>query len=433
MLGFLLVTSYSSQALTTRTSNVIHGNAPYLTLDGGRTRVTDTDGLLGISLSNGERHTPSTNYSSTAEPIVLPIRGQSFADISMFIPVNTDAVDLRTLILSPYNYWGDDDGDGDITATGSLSLSIVDRNKQAVSRNTVPEVCKAPYQVKLTSTNGTLTTRYGVPSSRNFSASNVTYYISPMSSPVICFARPDMLYSSGKYAGPPTIWDPYNGFLPQSSYDLNFPTTGLHGLYFDLDIRGIRKALYWEPVSRGGITATMTNSSTESVRVTLTGPVATSSLHSSRNPGLISKPTLPQTFELIGRDSRGDTVVKYGFTIKQWFVNRGSKSDFYSNTLSWCNSIGYRMSRVKDLTNALRTDAVVSGALPASSGNWYQRHIGAGFFTEWGALSHSSEVGFYYHWYWTSDSKGSYQFLVGPNDGAVDWGSNSRYGLCTYP
>ena len=440
-----ILLSFTCHALTSKTSNYIQGSAPYLTFDGGRTRVVDVNGLLGITLSDGTKYTPSTNISSIT-PIVLPVAGQSFADIGMFVPTNTDSVTLSTLIGPPYNYWGDDDGDSDVTVTGMLSLSIIDKNNQAVSRSTVPEICKAPYKVTLSSTNGTLATRYGVPSSSTFNASSVAYYVNPKATPVVCFVRPDLTYASGNYAGPSWMWDPLDGFLPQStspsSYGSNFPTTGLNGLYFDLLFGGVDQSLSWSSVSQGGITATMTNSTATSVRVTLSGPYATESQHNSVNPGLISKPILPQTFELVGRDGQGNPVVKYGFTLKQWFVNRGTVRNAYSNTLSWCNSIGYRLSDVKDLTNASCRgnnsgnwcqDSV--GANPSSPNNLYQRHIGAGFFTEWGRMSYYSSIGFPYDWYWTSDPFGSGQFIVRTDDGYVNWdySYNNYYGLCTYP
>ncbi|MCX8583467.1 hypothetical protein, partial [Gilliamella sp. B3372] len=70
------------------TRNVIQGTAPYLTFDGGRTRVVDANGLLGITLSDGTQYMPSTNLSYIT-PISLPVAGQSFADISMLVPTNT--------------------------------------------------------------------------------------------------------------------------------------------------------------------------------------------------------------------------------------------------------------------------------------------------------------------------------------------------------
>ncbi|MCX8584067.1 hypothetical protein J3T94_08490, partial [Gilliamella sp. B3372] len=182
------------------------------------------------------------------------------------------------------------------------------------------------------------------------------------------------------------------GFLTQKTdpryYGQNFPTTGGNGLYFDLLISGSSQPLSWSPVSHGGITATMSNPTATSVRVTLTGPYATTSQHSSSYPGRISTPPLPQTFELVGRDSNGTPVVKYGFTLKQWFVNRGTEKYTYFDTSSWCSRIGYRVPKVKDLTNAVRIYApLISGATPSSPGNHYMRHIGSGFFTEWGKMA----------------------------------------------
>ncbi|MCX8585602.1 MULTISPECIES: hypothetical protein [unclassified Gilliamella] len=429
---------FSGHALTSQTTrNAIQGSAPYLTFDGGRTRAVDTNGLLGITLSNGANYTPSNNSSSTT-PITLPVEGQSFADIRMFVPTDTNSVALSSLIGPPNNYWGDDDGDSGVTATGSLSLSIVDKNGQAVSRSTELEICKAPYSVKLSSTNGTLSTRYGFPNRSTFLESSETYYVNPKASPVVCFARPNLTYGTGDFAGPASMWDPAKGFLTQetdpSLYGRNFPTTGANKLYFDLLISGVSQPLSWSPVSHGGITVTMSNPTATSVRVTLTGPYATESQINSSSPIPISKPTLPQTFELVGRDSNGAPVVKYGFTLKQWFVNRGTKSDTYPNTLSWCNSLGYRVPSVRDLTNAVRTESpAISGATPSSPGNWYMRHIGSGFFTEWGQMFDYSGVGFYNYWYWTSDPTGSGQFVVHPHNGYVTWGYNYVYGLCSHP
>ncbi|MCX8669926.1 hypothetical protein J3U22_08855 [Gilliamella sp. B2865] len=429
------------------TRNAIQGSAPYLTFDGGRTRAVDTNGLLGITLSNGANYTPSNNSSSTT-PIVLPVEGQSFADIRMLVPTDTDSVDLSTLIGPPNNYWGDDDGDSGVTVIGSLSLSIVDKNGQTVSRSAVPEICKAPYSVKLSSTNGTLSTRYGFPNRSSFNASNVTYYVNPKAAPVVCFARPNLRYGklgdytpnpSWDFAGPASMWDPYDGFIPQSTdpslYGRNFPTIGANKLYFDLLIGGVNQPLSWSPVSRGRITATMTNSTTTSVHVTLTGPYATTSQHSSSSPGPVSTPPLPQTFELVGRDNNGTPVVKYGFTLKQWFVNRGRNLYTYPNTLSWCNRIGYRLVKVKDLTNAVRTESpAISGATPSSSGNHYQRRIGSGFLTEWGDITGYSGVDFGYNWFWTSDRNPNSQSVVNIIVGSASWTQvNDHYVLCTYP
>ncbi|MCX8679654.1 hypothetical protein J3U22_08520 [Gilliamella sp. B2865] len=437
------------------TANQIQGTPPYLTFDGGRTRAVDANGLLGITLSDGAHYTPSTN-SSSATPISLPVEGQSFADIRMFVPTDTTSVALSTLIGPPNNYWGDDDGDSGVSATGSLSLSIVDKNNQSVSRNSVLTTCNAPYRIKLSSTNGTLSTRYGFPNRSTFSARNVTYYVNPKGGPAVCFARPNLMFGkrgdssydpTWDFAGPSWMWDPAKGFLTQETdplyYGRNFPTTGANGLYFDLVISGSSQPLSWSSVSRGGITATMSNPTATSVRVTLTGPYTTTSEQSSTTPSPISKPTLPQTFELVGRDSRGNAVVRYGFTLKQWFVHRGSYSTYsYSPALSWCNSLGYRLVKVKDLTNASCRGSNSNtycqgsvGATPSSRNNFYTRHIGSGFLAEWGRMLDYSGVGFGNRWYWTSDPWRGTQFVVSTyyGDVYVPFTSSSYYGLCSHP
>ncbi|PXZ06182.1 hypothetical protein [Gilliamella apicola] len=444
----LLSISFFNHALTVKTTNIIQGSAPYLTFDGGQTRVTNTEALLGISLSDGRKFTPATPNSND-NPIELPVAGQSFLDIGMLVPANTDSIALSSLIGPPYNYWGDDDGDGQgvdgITATGSLSISIVDKNNQAVSRNTVLTICNAPYKLTLSNTEGTLKTRYGVPNESPFSASNVSYYINPKATPVICFAKPVVRYGTDDYAGPANIWDPDKGFLPQSvtpsSYGLNFPTTGAHNLYFDLDIGGNNQDLYWEPVSHGGITATMTSPTQTSVRVTLTGPAVTDdSQRNSDNPTRIDRLSLPQVFELVGRDSpggRGNVIVKYGFVLKQWFVNRGTSFYTNSSTTSWCRKIGdYRLPEIKDLTNAICRygSNTCKGATPSSSSAHYQRRIGAGFFTEWGLMRSYTGANFNSYSYWTSEvSHSDYNFTVYAPDGYVARNNTTEGGLCIYP
>lgn len=245
------------QALTSVTSNFIYGHAPYLTLDGGHTRVMDTDGLLGISLSNGTRFTPTTNNSTQSNPIELPNLGETLANVEMFIPINTNSIELNLLIGAPYFYWGDDDGDGQgsdgVSANGSLSLTIVDNNNQAVARNARLDICNAPYKLTLNSSGGALTTRYGFPKSSNFNASTATYYINPKALPKVCFAKPNLKYGKNNepdswahgvdFRGPISMWNENKGFIPQSSnpsfYYLNFPSTGADHLYFDLEIAGV--------------------------------------------------------------------------------------------------------------------------------------------------------------------------------------------------
>jgi hypothetical protein len=272
-------------------------------------------------------------------------------------------------------------------------------------------------------------------------------------SPVINYVRPYLEAYNGdgdKYAGPADIWNPKKGFLVQStnpeSYNLNFPTTGAHNLYFDLLISGVDiNELTWAPVTHEGITATVTNAVPHDwwlpaedkrqvvARVKLTGPEARNQRHNP-HPNPIAKPVLPQTFELVGRDiNTGDEVVKYGFVLRQWFVNRPMQVGYYSDQLAWCNSLGYRMPRVRDLTNANYNNL---GATPSSPDNNYRRHIGAGLFTEWGAMYYTYSD-FVHPYYWTSDAAGGCRFAVhstGDHGAVLSICDNfAPYALCTAP
>ncbi|OCG06701.1 hypothetical protein A9G13_10615 [Gilliamella sp. wkB178] len=450
----LLPYSVNTQALLASTIQVINGSAPYLTFDNGVTKVTTAEGLLWITLSNGTHITPAINTSATTA-IVLPNAGETLADVQMLVPTTANSIALNDLISAPYNYWGDDDGDGQgtngITATGNLSVSITDKDNQAVSRSASLDLCKAPYKLQLTSTDVSLTTQYGVPNSSNFTGNSATYYISPKAVPTICYAMPNLTYGTGDKAGPATIWNPTKGFLVQStepsSYSRNFPTTGANNVYFDLEIGGVNgSALTWPTVSQGGITATMTPSpdNANNIRVTLTGPAATESQISSATPGSVATPSLPQTFVLVGKDSSNSELVSYGFVLKHWFVNRGTKRDTYAPTSSWCSSLGYRLPQVKDLTNAkcgvdnrwFPCVNGIDGATPSSTVNYYQRNIGAGLFTEWGYMHPYTDAGFFYNYYWTSDSNGSNQFNVYSLTGDVVKDGDPSIGynaVCAYP
>ncbi|OCG08743.1 hypothetical protein A9G13_01395 [Gilliamella sp. wkB178] len=472
----LLPYATTTQALSATTAQVIHGTQPYLTFDNGVTKVTTGDGLLGITISDGTTkitYTPADNTSTASNPIVLLKENQRFTDIGMLVPPTTDSITLNALIGAPYNYWGDDDGDGQgvngTTATGDLSVRITDKDNQAVSRNTVLSACNgAPYKVELTSTAGSLATQYGLPNSSSFSGGTATYYISPPLK--ICYVRPDLAFGKNSetidginynFAGPATIWNWPKGFLVQStessSYSRNFPTTGANNLYFDLLVGGIDAAtLTWPTVTQGGITATMTVNpprdscvgyfgcfnpdGASSVRVTLTGPAATAAQQQSASPGSIARPTLPQTFVLVGKDSSNNEVLKYGFKLQHWFVTRGNKYDTYPNQSSWCSSLGggYRLPQVKDLTNAVCVDSWCQSnpwpvATPSSDGNYYQRNIGAGLFAEWGAiLEYGEAAGFVGSYHLTSDSDGSRQFGVY----SILGDSNTISGgeaVCAYP
>ncbi|OCG36838.1 MULTISPECIES: hypothetical protein [unclassified Gilliamella] len=96
-LTLLLLLPYSleSQALSATTSKRINGTVPYLTFEDGTTKVTTTDDLLSIRLSDGRTLTPQNNSSSSTNPIELPASGQSFENIDMIVPTSTNSVNLE--------------------------------------------------------------------------------------------------------------------------------------------------------------------------------------------------------------------------------------------------------------------------------------------------------------------------------------------------
>ncbi|NUF27352.1 hypothetical protein [Gilliamella sp. ESL0254] len=475
----LLLLSYSqkSQALSTQTTKVIEGSAPYLTLDGGRTKVISADSLLTIELPDGSSISPSTNTSSPTNPIKL-VNGSTFNDIHMLVPSGANTVNLSNLITQ--GNWGDDDGDGQgangVTASGNILVNFTDRDGNTVSRSDSLSICSAPYKVTLSNTDGYLQTQYGVPNISSFSGQTVTYYINPDSVVRVCYARPNLYFGGtgaimyglnddSHFAGPSNIWSSTKGFVNQStsssSYDRNFPTTGADGLYFDLELPvGVDGSqLTWSSITRSGITATVSwirpnqsnyydiwirDKSQYVTRVTLRGPRADSTQIQSDNPSpLTPLPSLPQTFELVGRDSRGNEV-RYGFVLQKWFVNRGNNTGNPSEQMSWCSRLGYRLAKVKDLTNAVCSGLNVDpnypctgaiGATPSSSVDRYKRHIGAGFFTEWGVMYNYADVGFIDYNYWTSDVSGSNSFYVYSVSGFVGSSSLSfnYYAVCTVP
>jgi hypothetical protein len=275
--------------------------------------------------------------------------------------------------------------------------------------------------------------------------------ILPSSLGILKSVRPNLDFGELHFAGPADIWNSDYGFLVQSKdpalYALNFPTTGADGLYFDLIIMGEASELTWEPVKHEGITATVTrktecnNECDVEFRVTLTGPEARTQW-GNPYPNQITAPKLPQAFELVGRDREGKEIVRYGFVLQKWFVNRGAELYYYPDMVTWCSRLGYRVPQVKDLTNAICSGLGSGshcqgsiGATPLSSGNHYQRQIGAGLFTEWGFMHHYTGADFVLQNYWTSDTTRTGQFDVGADNGDIYWFSASiiNYGLCTAP
>lgn len=405
---FVTTVTTGQSALSAKTANTIHGTAPYLTFD-GETKVTNTDELLGIKLSDGTSYTKLTNTSTASSPIELPVADQTFSDVKTLIPVTLTTVNLSTLISSPYNRWGDDDGDGlgavGVSATGSLSLSLKDVNNNPVGLTDTLEGCKSPYTLTLTSTEGALSTQYGDPHSTSFTTTSTSYYIKPkFNAPYVCFARPNLMFNYGSQAE----WISTKGFklqdlgLPSS----NFPRTGFHGAFFDLTVVGATvddvMTATGPTISLGGVTVGLTSQSTNVVRVTLTGP------NNASGGGSFT----PSSF--IIKSSATNEI--YSFELSKWYVAKSGGAGGYSATQTYCSGLtgGYRVPSVSEYTNG--NGSGWTGGLSGWSNNTYARAIGGGLFAEWGFAynGYYSSSDFQYNRYWAveQDSSRTYQYHV---------------------
>ena len=284
--SLLTLSINSTYALNTSTVNVINGSAPYLTYDGGITKADSTESLLGITLSDGTVINASNDESSLVTPIELPSEGDTYASIQTIVPLpaagnsSYPRVNIIDLLKAPYNYFGDDDGDGyddvtgEVIATASGDIGVKWENingidvTDTVKNNAYSKFieCDSPYKLTLTTSNVELNTVYGEPNKSSFMGSSHSYYINPKVEPHVCYAQPSPLYDDGSsgvgmlYDGPG--WDsalidwnyrgyPSKGFKINSArnsgnydgessvYKNNFPSTGSNGLYFYLLLAGI--------------------------------------------------------------------------------------------------------------------------------------------------------------------------------------------------
>ncbi|MWP46126.1 hypothetical protein [Gilliamella sp. Pas-s27] len=454
----LLPYSLSSQALSAQTSRVIQGTAPYLTFDGGTTKAMSVEGLLGIKLPHGS-YIPSgvnsvlypnatVDTSSINNPIEMPNATDSFADIQTMVPVASyPEILLTNLVNPPYNYGRDDDGDGDINATGNLIIKWQDKNGKDITGDVKANpsrqlnICDAPYKLTLTATEAELWTAYGVPRKNRFSGASHSYYIKPhIDIPSVCYAQPKLANGTGEYAGPKEQWDQDYGFKVQSLSDAskNFPTTGANNLYFKLILTGMtaRQMIaingnMVQPVLGTGIKLSLTAENKNTVRVTLKGPTKDS----------INKTFNPAKFELY-RDTAGNLL--YQFKIDRWFIVKpGDTGQNYDNAVSFCENLSspqtYFVPAAQDYTNA--NGSGWNFGVPGQ-GNTYQRRISyrstsrwvGGLFNEWGIIYNYRDAGWDSGDYWVTDvSKEGRRYNVFALFGDVDvefWKRNTDRVAC---
>ncbi|MDF7667285.1 hypothetical protein PT273_05440 [Orbaceae bacterium ESL0727] len=418
---FLFYLPFSAQAISQSiiTANTIQGSAPYLTFDGGVTKVNDTVALQSITLSNGQTFNQATNPSSSTQPIELPVEGQTLANVTMFVPTTRDSIDLNDLISSPNNFWGDDEGDGQgtngITATGTLSLQITDANGNTVRRNDQLTSCLPYYKITLSSTAGTLKTLYGNPNTTQFAPATTVYYIKPKppTRPYVCYAQPSLAFNGANYAGPASQWDNARGFIPQNINNpaTNFPTVGAYALFFNLTVANgnWQDISYDKTPSSSGISITISDGgATNIAKLFLTGP-----RYNTNNAAT----AVPTTFIIYS--DRAKTNKIYSFTISKWFITTPGNNTAGIYRSTYCRDTygnNYRIPSVAEYTNANSPERGWTGGL-AGQGNNYQRRIGGGLLSEWGLVNTqngsiytSSHFDSYDLWAIETNSRGS-QFL----------------------
>ncbi|OCG40763.1 hypothetical protein [Gilliamella sp. Bif1-4] len=451
---YLLLPANNSIALSATTNKVIQGSAPYLTFDGGATKVTSIEGLLGINLPNSS-YIPSginsalypnakVDTSSTDNPIEMPNITDTFADIQTIVPVsNYPEVSLTNLVNAPYNYGRDDDGDGSISATGQLTIKWQDKNGKDITNDVKKQpnkplnICNSPYKLTLTATNTRLWTTYGIPYESRFTGASHSYYIKPnIDKPLVCYAQPNLNYGTNEYAGPEEQWDQNHGFKVQDlgNASKNFPTTGANNLYFKLILEGMtaRQMIAINgnkvnPVLGKGITLSLSaeNNALEGniVRITLKGPTQNS----------VNKTFRPTRFELYSDTAKKNLI--YQFKIERWFIVKpGDTGQNYNNALSFCKNLSspqtYFVPEVQDYTNA--NGFGWNFGVPGQ-GNTYQRRISywnssnkwvGGLFNEWGIIYDYRDAGWDFGDYWVINESQGKRYNVFAQFGDVDFQFN---------
>lgn len=423
------------------TTNTIQGSAPYISFDGGKTRSFYTDNLLSITLPDERKFTKATNTSSKQAPIQLNGESISAKDFKTLIPENQTSVSL-TEVFATNGFWFDQDGDGDITATGDLMLSIQDANGKSVALDNELTDCYAPYSFTLNHMNGTLSTKYGQPNTVAFDANSTTYYFSPPNGACTYSAEPNLSVNDSKgnswggtdYSGPENQWDDAKGFKRQSLThpELNFPTMGENGLFFYLNLfdSSAPDMSFDKIPADSAINLTITGNGSKA-KIQLTGPT------SSADAAQAAKAAVATTFILYKDKAKTNKI--YAFTIQKWFIVQAENTSMlFDQAKQYCDNLGYQIPTLLQLTNA-NYNTIWTGGLPGL-GRHYQRRIDGGLFSQWGETNN-----YYYpesHFisgavYWSANSfqEGgkTYYLQVHSNIGMIDYWTDKAKVACISP
>ncbi|WP_086366001.1 hypothetical protein [Gilliamella sp. N-W3] len=366
----------------------------------------------------------------------MPVKIDSFKSIQTYVPLLSTGnsqypnIDINSLIASPYNYWGDDDGDDKVTATGTLNIKWEDSFKTDITKkvglnpNSQLNPCRSPYKLTISVTGGQLSTLYGLPNSSEFVGGSHIYYFTPHSESIYaCYAQPNLVFDKSTY-----LWSQYDidvegpdwvtskGFEIQNLYqpELNFPTTGSNGLYFYLLLVGITPD---EVIAANGSSITSENGSDVSVLLSLTTPTTSiwqGEFNSVGEKSVLLKVKLkgpdrlssnksfkPAIFKIYADKSK--TKLLYSFKLQRWYIVQPNvKINSYTQAKTFCDQLGsgYRVPDVNDFTNANNEKYDWLGGIVGRLGNIaaYRRQISyrdssnkwiGGLFNEWGCISNS--------------------------------------------
>lgn len=407
-------------SLSLSTKQPIVGSPPYLTLDNGKTKITDVNDLVSFSFKDDKGITytlnKSTNTTTPEKPFVLPPNSvKTFGDFDFPLirgyPISQENYQNFRYVVhlhEPYfnDYFRDDDGDEITNKWGALDLRIY-RNIEAIhdSLKLSDELnpCEEFYEISVLVHSIHIFTKYGYPQDKGFESAVSTFYVRrEPSEPLVCWATPNLVAQ-----GRSSQWDDKKGFLLQDVNEpaKNFPTVGAHGLFFDLAIAGAlsKDVSYTKQPSDSNISLDLSlkenekEGSFKKLNVKLVGP--------KDGVSKTNASVKPTTFIIYAGTEK--KVPIYSFTISKWFILKPGLGEGYESSEAYCNNIGYQIPSVSDFTNA---NSYVyypywNKGFPGQ-GNQYLRRIGGGLLAEWGEILQNyyqnipiiTETGSYVFW-----------------------------------
>lgn len=396
--------------LSKQTENPIQGTAPYLLFEfenGEKRKVHNSDDLFYMAFYDADKlkiYDPINNTSEEDNPYTVPETVKTFEQILLPVPITAsyDTSNFQFINLAELSSkWGvDDDGDQNMSGEGKIKVRISNDENHTVRRDARFVACDSKYyRITLTLTSdSSISTMYGFPKKIKFDGlPYIDFFIQHKIEPSACWVTPYLKSNGGvnnsdSFNGPANQWDFDKGFLPQNidQPSLNFPTSGMDNLWFYLTMAEtkVNDMTYTTEPSDSKLRLAITPFS-ENKKV-----IAKITLHGPNSNTILPQDTfIPTTFTIFTDQSKKTKL--YTFKIAQWFIvkpnsNNNKKGVIYSEAKDYCESIGYKLPLIGDLTNANAPDSAWQGGLLGQPNN-YQRRIGGGLLAEWGDLKNTNE------------------------------------------